>query len=116
MNNSYVILDAMEMPAKAGRGAGKGSKFFTDEIAATVAQLQAKQGFVIPFMEMDGVKDPAKRQRYAHEFRIKQWAKEQPVADGAKPMKFTVGIIMPAKNPETGEVIKDGGIAVRREI
>lgn len=112
------IIDDFEIPASAGRGGQRGSKYMTDEIAAKVEKLQPKQGIVIPFMgtEERGNKDgnvTPKRQRYATRWRVDEWAKTQEVKeekDGDKVIK--AGVPMPKF---TVVIIKDKGIAVRRD-
>lgn len=102
VNNSIVVQDEMELPVTIRNGGKTGSRYFTPEVAKVIEGLKPKQGFIMPFMQMAGVKDPAKRQRYATAWRIKEWVKQNHV-DGAADPAYTVA------------VIADKGIAVRRD-
>lgn len=70
-----IVKDLVIPASKRGSGA-KGSKFFDATLSATLAALLLNQGVVLPFMDLGEVKDPAKRQRYATDYRVKQWAKD----------------------------------------
>ncbi len=126
MQKSYVILDAMELPAVVRNRANKGSKYLTAEMLETINSLQPKQGFVIPLMGLQH-KNPEAEQRRLHEWYIKDHFKKtfvpvpaeldaegNVIKEAIDMPKFTVAVLLPAKDAE-GKVVRDGGIAVRRD-
>lgn len=74
--NLEVVKDLV-IPQSATRGGARGSRYFDNDLANALAKLEVGGGVTVPLgLTSPEVKNPANRQRYAMDYRIKEWAKD----------------------------------------